>query len=72
VGSDADLVKRHVAALVEEAAAHKVPTDVLGRLLVQEAVALWQRERSADDIAKELQFVAESLDPDTDFEFMRP
>ena len=33
-----------VAALSEEAAEAKIPTDVLGRLLVQQAVELWKRE----------------------------
>lgn len=72
MGSDAELVKRHVTALLEEASAAKIPTDVLGRLLVQQAVELWQRERSIEDIASELKFTAEGLDPDADFEFMRP
>jgi hypothetical protein len=72
VGADTELVKRHVATLVEEACAAKIPTDVLGRLLLQQAVELWKRERSLDDIASELKFTADGLDPDADFEFMRP
>ena len=72
MGADTDLVKRHVAALLEAASAAKIPTDVLGRLLVHEAVELSKRERSLDDIASELKFTADGLDPDADFEFMRP
>jgi hypothetical protein len=72
VGADAELVKRHVEALVREASAAKIPTDVLGRLLLQQAVELWKRERGVDDIASELRFAADGLDPDADFEFMRP
>ena len=72
MGADTELVKRHVEALVEEASVAKIPTDVLGRLLVQQAVELWKRERSLDDIANELKFTADGLDPDADFEFMRP
>ena len=69
---DSELVRQHVDALVEQATAAKVPHDVLGRLLVQEAISLWRRERDWRDIARELQFIAENLDPDTDYEFMRP
>lgn len=72
MAADVELVKRHVEALLSEATAAKVPVDVLGRLLVQQAVELWKRERTLDDIASELKFTADGLDPDTDFEFMRP
>ena len=54
MGSDAELVKRHVAALAEEAAAAKIPVDVLGRLLLQQTIELWKGARSLDDIAREL------------------
>ena len=69
---DAELVRRHLAALQDDARAQAIPPDVLGRLLVQEAIEIWQRERGWQDVARELQFIAEHLDPDTDYEFMRP
>lgn len=72
MNSDLELVRRHVAALRQEAQEAKVPLDVLGRMLVQEAIGMWTQERDWRDIARELAFVAESLDPDTDHEFMRP
>lgn len=70
--SDHELVQRHLQALVAEAEARGVPADVLGRVALQEIVALWKRSRSWQDIAAELTFAAQSLDPDADFEFMRP
>ncbi len=72
MGTDRELVQRHVEALIEAAAAAGVPADVAARLLLQEVVEIWKRDRSLDDISSELKFVADNLDPDTDFEFMRP
>ena len=66
------MVRRHVEKLLEEARDGQVPSDVVGRLLVQEAITIWKQERGLADISKELEFIASSLDPDTDFEFMRP
>ncbi len=72
MGSDTELVRRHVTALLEEAASASIPTDVVGRLLLQAVIEIWGRERDWRDIARELTFTAENLDPDTDHEFMRP
>lgn len=72
MSSDSELVERHVSALRDEARAAGVPTDVLGRMLVQQAIGIWKAERDWRDIARELQFIADNLDPDTDYEFMRP
>ena len=69
---ETELVQRHVAALVEAAEAAKIPRDVLGRLLLQQVLEIWQRDRGWQDIASELAFTAENLDPDADHEFMRP
>jgi len=70
--SDREIVKLHVAALMEDAARAKVPSDVVGRLLLQETIEIWRISRSNADIENELRFTADHLDPDTDFEFMRP
>jgi hypothetical protein len=72
VTSDHELVQKHLQALVAEAEQRGIPSDVLGRVALQEILALWQRTRSWQDIAAELEFTARSLDPDADFEFMRP
>ena len=69
---DHALVRRHFESLLAEAHARSTPPDVVGRLALQEVVALWMRSRPWRDVAAELEFTARSLDPDADFEFMRP
>ena len=70
--SDRQLVNCHLEALLTEAAADKVPEDLLGRLLVEAAVGLWRNGRSIEDIAAELRYTADNLDPDAEYPFMRP
>ena len=72
MGADRELVVRHIAALRAEAEATGIPSDVLGRLLLEQVVEIWLATRSAEDVARQLVFTAEHLDPDTDFTFMRP
>jgi hypothetical protein len=72
VSDDHALVRRHFEAMIGEAKAQSIPADVIGRLALQEVVALWMRSRPWRDVASELEFTARSLDPDADFEFMRP
>jgi len=67
-----ELVKQHFQALVHAGDGAGVPRDVLGRLLLSELTSLWLETRSCEDVASELQFTADSLDPEHDFEFMRP
>jgi len=66
------LVAKHFDALVAEADAAGVPRDVVARTMLARVVDCWREERSWQDVASELRFTADSLDPDTDFEFMRP
>ena len=70
--SDRELVKQHLDPLLSAATAAGMSDDVLGRLLLEAAVDLWRRKRSIDDIAGELGFTAENLDPDIDYNFIRP
>jgi len=70
--SDRDVIQRHLQALLAEAASQKIPTDVVGRMLLDEIIALWRAERSLEDIAAELRYTIENLDPDADYAFMRP
>ena len=72
MGSDDDLVNRHFGALLEEAEREKIPADVIGRLLLRKVTVLWLESRSCDDVASELRFAIDNLDPDQDFTFMRP
>jgi hypothetical protein len=70
--SERDLVKGQFQTLVRAGDEAGIPRDVLGRFLLTELTTLWLETRSCEDVASELQFTAESLDPDRDFEFMRP
>ena len=44
----------------------------MARALMAEVIAVYKRERGAADIAHELGFLAENLDEDQDYAFMRP
>lgn len=67
-----DLARRHLEALMAEAQSAKVPKDVVGRALLAQLIEFWLEDRDWQNVASELRFTADSLDPDTDFEFMRP
>jgi len=68
-----DIVARHFAGAVEEAARRSIPLDTVARAFLDRVVVAYRSERSVEDVASELQFVAESLDEsETDFTFMRP
>ena len=67
-----DLVTTYVEKMLADAREQNIPTDLIGRELINEAIRIYQMERSVEDIAQELSFVAENLDPDTEFTFMRP
>jgi hypothetical protein len=70
--SISDLARRHVNAAIDEAAAHGHPADSVARALLGVVVEVYRAERGADDIRRELEFVAAHLDEDEDFEFLRP
>jgi hypothetical protein len=72
VSAEQDLVRRHFDALFAEAKTADVPDDVVGRAALGRLVELWLSARDWQDVASELRFTADSLDPDQDFEFMRP
>ncbi|NLY57857.1 MAG: hypothetical protein GX071_04945 [Gammaproteobacteria bacterium] len=44
----------------------------MARALMTEVIAVYKRQRTQQDIAHELQFLAENLDEDQDYAFMRP
>lgn len=66
------LVARHVAAALREAADRQIAEDVVARCLLSEAIRLFKHGRSNDDIAAELTAAADNLDDDTPLAFMRP
>ena len=66
------LVKKHMDALLAEADAAGLSHDVVGRALINQVIELYRQTRSIDDIASELTFLADNLDPDEEYAFMRP
>ena len=66
------LVARHVAAALQEATDRQIAEDVVARCLLSEAIRLFKKGRSNDDIAAELTAAADNLDEDTPLVFMRP
>ncbi len=66
------LVRKYFGALQADARDAGASLDVVGRALINEVIQSWLENRSWTDVAEELRFTADSLDPDTDFEFMRP
>ena len=69
---DRELVNSHLETLLADTAAKSVPEDLIGRLLVGAAIGIWRKLRSVQDIAAELEFTIENLDPDVEYPFMRP
>ena len=70
--SISDLARRHLQAAIEEGATHGYPADSVARAVLGVVVEVYRAERGADDIRRELEFVAGHLDEDEEFEFMRP
>ena len=70
--ADRKLVNTHLETLLADANANGIPEDLLGRLLISAAIGIWRNSRSVEDIAEELRFTLDNLDPDTDYPFMRP
>lgn len=64
-------VRQQLDAAIADAISHG-DADTVCRTMLQELTGRWLEKRSLDDVQGELRFVADSLDPNTDFEFMRP
>lgn len=72
MSSATETARSCVNAALEEAAANKVSQDALARALIGEAIAIYKKTRSAEDISNELIFLAENLSEEDDYTFMRP
>ncbi len=67
-----DMVSRHIEQALAEAAGKSISDDVVARCLLSEAIRLFKRSRSNDDIAAELTAAADNLDEDSPLIFIRP
>jgi hypothetical protein len=66
------LARRHVASAIAEGASAGRTADAVARALLGAVVEVYLSERGADDVRRELEFVAEHVGGDDDFPFMRP
>jgi len=66
------LVAAHVEAALAEAGGKGISEDVVARCLLSEAIRIFQRSRSNDDIAAELTAAADNLDESSPLAFIRP
>ena len=66
------IVGKHVDACVAEAAENGIDKSDVARTLLSFVIQLWRESRSTEDIAGELRFVLDNLDPDEEYSFMRP
>ena len=67
-----ELVEKHMAALLAEADAQGLPTDLIGREVINQVIEVYRKTRTIDDVASELNFLADNLEPDEEYAFMRP
>jgi hypothetical protein len=66
------LVKEHVDALVGAAEQAGHGREAVARALLDQVMGIYKESRSVADIRSELEFIAESLDDDEEYPFMRP
>ncbi|UYN94605.1 MAG: hypothetical protein KIT25_21670 [Enhydrobacter sp.] len=66
------MVAKHVEQALAEAASRSIADDVVARCLLSEAIRIFKRSRSNDDIASELAAAADNLDDDNPLIFIRP
>ena len=66
------VAKEVMAQAIERAAAEGYDEQQLARGLMSEVINVYKRARSHEDIASELAFLADNLNDDEDYAFMRP
>ncbi|MEL0168447.1 MAG: hypothetical protein VW877_10010 [Pseudomonadaceae bacterium] len=66
------IAQQVMADAIEKAAAAGYDEQALARALMSEVIAVYKKARTQQDIASELSFLANNLDDDEDYAFMRP
>jgi len=67
-----DIARKAVTSALTDIKAAKLSEDALARALISEAISIYRKSRSVSDIGNELEFLAENLAEDEDYNFMRP
>ncbi len=66
------MAKAVMAQGIEQAGAEGYDEQAFARAMMTEVIAVYRRARSMDNIASELKFLADNLDEDEEYAFMRP
>lgn len=66
------LARQHFEAAAAEAVRLGLDPDALGRQMLGQIIQSFLTRRSISDVRAELTAALETIDPDTDFMFMRP
>jgi len=72
MASATDLARACVASAIKDAGESGLSEDAVARALISEAINIFKKTRSNADIASELEFFAEHLSEEEDYNFMRP
>ena len=67
-----EISRSHMQAALKEGEAQKIPADVIARAFLDQVLEIYRTGRSLADIASELNYHIENLDPEGDHTFMRP
>ena len=72
MASISSIVKKHVEAAVAEAGETGYTREEVARNLMSFVMAIYRESRPVEDIAEELRYMIDNLDPDERYYFMRP
>lgn len=67
-----DIAKKHMDAAIAEAAETGYGADDIARTMLTFAIHAMRQSKKPKEILEELQYVADNLDPDREYTFMRP
>jgi len=67
-----EISRSHMNAALEAGEKARIPADTIARAMLERVLEVYRAGRSLEDIASELSFHIENLDPDADHMFMRP
>jgi hypothetical protein len=67
-----EIAATHFDAALEEARRAGVEPDTIARYMLTRVVETYLATRGVDDVRREILTLADNIDPDTDYMFMRP
>lgn len=72
MASISTIVKKHVEAAVAEAGETGYSREEVARSMMSFVMQIYRENRPVEDIAEELRYIIDNLDPDEQYAFMRP